>query len=287
VVLLAVGVVAYAYMAHLDADELRPIMDTPDGMFVYHHALTRVALFIGVAELVLLAIVAVAAYAMAYVSTRPLHDARERERRFATDAAHELRTPLARIATAAQAARDGDAAEQARALGAIAKMAINASALIGDLLTLARVEHVPSSVSEPIDVAALARDVAASYGTAHPDVQIHVSASDGTFVTGDEARLNRLLANLLDNGVRHARSQVTIEVLERGKRATIVVEDDGLGVDEDQRERIFERFVTTTSGTGLGLPICRWIARAHGGDIRLNGRSRFEVDLPALDVDPD
>jgi len=281
--LLALGVAAFAFLARVDADELRPIMDTPDGAFVYRHALTQAALTIGAAELGLLVLVAVAASALALLSTRPLREAEERERRFATEAAHELRTPLARIATTAQAARGGDASDRERALGAITKMAIDASALIGDLLMLARVEHVPSSFFEPVDVSALAREVAAQFVETRPSVNIAVSDGEGTFVDGDATRLHRLLANLVENAVRHAQARVSIEVGAAAGRATIAIEDDGNGVAPELREQIFERFVTTTSGgTGLGLPICRWIARAHGGDIQLASGSRFVVDLPLV-----
>jgi signal transduction histidine kinase len=282
VVLLALGAAAYAFFARVDADELRPIMDLPDGAYVYRQALTHAALTIAVVEVALLIVVAIAAYALALVSTRPLREARERERRFATEAAHELRTPLARIATTAQAGRGGDAAERARALESITAMAIDASALIGDLLTLARVEHVPPSLFEPVDVSSLAREVAAEFVAVRPGVRIAVSDAGGTFVDGDVMRLHRLLANLVDNAMRHARARVSIEVGAAAGRATIAIDDDGDGVAPALREKIFERFVTTTSGTGLGLPICRWIARAHGGDVQLTTGSRFIVDLPLV-----
>ena len=287
VVLLALGAAAFAFVAHADADALRPIIDLPEGVGTYRHALTQAALTIAAVEVALLVVVAVAAYLLALVSTRPLQEARDRERRFASEAAHELRTPLARIATTAQGARGGSDAERDRALGAIAKMAIDASALIGDLLTLARVEHVPAGLFEPVDVGTLARDVAAEYGEARSDVRIAVSDGTGTFVDGDAQRLHRLLANVVDNAVRHARSSVSIEVARAGDRATIAVVDDGDGVVPELREKIFERFVTTTSGTGLGLPICRWIARAHGGDIQAVTGSRFVVDLPLVAEDDD
>jgi signal transduction histidine kinase len=281
VVLLALGAAAFAFLARVDADMLRPILDTPDGAFVYHHALTQAALTIGAVELGLLVLVACAAYALALISTRPLREAEERERRFATEAAHELRTPLARIATMAQAARGGNETERERALDAVTKMAMEAAALIGDLLMLARVEHVPSSLFEPVDISALAREVAAEFADKRPGVDIAVTEADGTFVDGDATRLERLLVNLVENAVRHARTHVSIEVAAAAGRATIAVEDDGKGVAPELREQIFERFVTTTNGgTGLGLPICRWIARAHKGNLTLTTGSRFEVTLP-------
>jgi signal transduction histidine kinase len=285
VVLLALSGAAFAFLARVDADALRPIIDLPDGAAVYHHALTQAGLTIAAVDAALLIVVAFAAYALASISTRPLQEARERERRFASEAAHELRTPLARIATTAQAARGGSEGEREYALGAIAKMAIEAASLIGDLLTLARVEHVPPSLFEPVDISSLAREVATEYGALRPEVHIIVNDGDGTFVDGDAQRLHRLLSNVVDNAVRHARHSVSIDVGSEGKRATIAVADDGAGVAPELREKIFERFVTTTSGTGLGLPICRWIARAHGGEIRVAAGSRFVVDLPLLPSD--
>jgi len=282
VVLLALGGAAFAFLARVDADALRPIIDLPDGAAVYHRALTQAALTIAAVEAGLLVLVAIAAYALAHISTRPLHEARERETRFASEAAHELRTPLARIATTAQAARHGDENERAEALKSITRMAIEASSVIGDLLALARVEHVPSNLFEPIDLAWLMRDVAAEYSASHPDLTIAVHDGAGTFVEGDELRLRRLFANVVDNAVRHARTNVSIDVGSAGQRATIAVDDDGDGVKPELREKIFERFVTTTNGTGLGLPICRWIARAHGGDITVKAGSRFVIDLPLL-----
>jgi signal transduction histidine kinase len=285
IVLLALGAAAFAFIARVDADELRPILDLPDGAFVYRHVLLQAGLVIGGVEVALLIVVAIAAYALAQISTRPLTEARDREQRFASEAAHELRTPLARIATTAQGATGGTPDEAQRALGAVAKMAIDASALIGDLLTLARVEHVPSGLFEPVDVSSLVRDVVSECAVTRPDVRIAVNDGDGTFVDGDALRLRRLFANVVDNAVRHASSGVSIEIVQTGERATIAVEDDGAGVAPELREKIFERFVTTTGGTGLGLPICRWIARAHGGDIHVATGSRFIVDLPLLPTD--
>lgn len=279
-VLLAFGAAAFAFLARVDADALRPVLDLPEGVAAYHTALLQAALAIGLVELALLFVVAPASYALALVSTRPLREARERERRFATDAAHELRTPLARIASVAQAALSGDDAARRAALGTITKTALEASSLIGDLLTLARAEHVPSAVREPVDLGAVARDVAATFEGARSDVAIDVRDEDGVFVDGDVTRLRRLIANLVDNAVRHARSHVQVEVRAAAGRAVIAVDDDGAGVAVELRERIFERFVTTTNGTGLGLSICRWIARAHGGDVRLVERSCFVAEFP-------
>ncbi len=281
--LLALGGAAFLFIARVDADSLRPILDLPVGADVYRHALIQAALAIAGVEVCLIVLVALASIALAHISTRPLRDAQERERRFASEAAHELRTPLARIATVAQAARSGDDAQRANALGQITQMAIQASALIGDLLTLARVEHVPSNLYEPVDISYLLRDIATEYTPVRPEVRIAVQGAEGAFVEGDEPRLRRMFANVVDNAVRHARTSVTIDIDSIDDRASIAIDDDGGGIAPELREKIFERFVTTTSeGTGLGLPICRWIARAHGGNIHVTSGSRFIVDLPLL-----
>jgi signal transduction histidine kinase len=282
VVLLALGVAAWVYMARVNADALRPIITLSAGAAVYHRVLVRSAVSIGIAEVALIAIVGVAAYALALVSTRPLREAREREQRFAAEAAHELRTPLARIATVAQAAAGGDDDQRRHALETITRTALEASALIGDLLTLARVEHVPSAILEPVDAAMLVRDVASAFAGRRAEIEVGVETIPGAFVQGDASRLQRLVSNVLDNAVRHARSRVAVVVDRRGDRVQVAIADDGAGVPAEMREKIFERFVTTAHSTGLGLPIGRWIARAHGGDLRLVDAARFVIDLPAL-----
>jgi two-component system OmpR family sensor kinase len=193
-----------------------------------------------------------------------------------------LRTPLARIATVAQAAAGGDDEQRRRALETITRTALDASTLIGDLLTLARVEHVPSAILEPVDAAMLVRDVATAFAGRRADVEVGVETTPGAFVQGDALRLQRLVANVLENAVRHARSRVAVVVDRHGDRVLVAIDDDGAGVPAEMREKIFERFVTTAHSTGLGLPIGRWIARAHGGDLRLVDAARFVIDLPAL-----
>jgi signal transduction histidine kinase len=115
--------------------------------------------------------------------------------------------------------------------------------------------------------------------------------SDGR-VLGDELALGQVVRNLLDNAARHAHGRVEVSVQRNGHRVVLTVDDDGAGIPEDQRERIFERFVRLDEararddgGSGLGLAIVREISRAHGGEAAVNasplGGARFTVDLPA------
>ena len=147
VVLLALGGVAIALLHRVDADRLRPILDFAGRS--RRSTVTRriqAALAIAGVERRLLVLVVIAAYALAYVSTRPLREAQERERGLRARRLMSCWMLLARIATVAQAARRGDESQREHALGAITQMAIQASALIGDLLDArARRAHVCSS----------------------------------------------------------------------------------------------------------------------------------------------
>jgi signal transduction histidine kinase len=111
-------------------------------------------------------------------------------------------------------------------------------------------------------------------------------------VLGDELALGQVVRNLLDNAARHAQGRVEVSVNRNGHRVVLTVDDDGAGIPEDQRERVFERFVRLDEararddgGSGLGLAIVREITRAHGGEAAVNasplGGARFTVDLPA------
>ena len=97
-----------------------------------------------------------------------------------------------------------------------------------------------------------------------------LDAGPEIYVLGEERRLRQLVANLLDNARRHARSAVRLRVFAEGDQAVVEVEDDGPGVDPADRERVFERFFSSRphgEGSGLGLAIARWVARSHGGDV--------------------
>jgi signal transduction histidine kinase len=281
VLLGVLDAVAFAWLAAREHDLLQPLLITGIGQDVYDAALRRNATALALFDVPLLIAGGVAAYVLALVSVRPLVAAREREARFAAEAAHELRTPLARIAAVAQSARGAsDPGERDAALASIAATAVDAAAIVGDLLTLVRDERVAPKLSEPVDVGALARAAASARDGA---VARDVAASGEYWVQGDERRLRRLVDNLLDNADRHARSCVTVRVGASADSVELSVEDDGPGVPAHVRERIFERFVRASDddrGSGLGLAICRAIAHAHGGDVVLEGRNRFVARLP-------
>jgi len=212
-----------------------------------------------------------------------LSAAREREERFTAEVAHELRTPLATIASVAQAAQGGR--DQDAALAKIARAAIEASTLVGDLLLLMRESPEGTRLHEPLDLNTVAGFAAADARTLRPGLEVMQSMTmNGAYVIGDAGALRRLAVNLIANALEHARSTIAIEVARDGENITFAVSDDGPGVAEADRDRIFDRFVKAnpaTSGAGLGLAICRKIAAAHGGTLVLEDRARFVVRFPA------
>jgi signal transduction histidine kinase len=288
-VLFALSAGAYAFMAREYASLLAPALGTPEGNSALAIAMRRVFLTIVAVDAPLVAIVAVASYLLARGTIAPLEAARERERLFASDAAHELRSPLTAIAAIAQVARTGAQPESRAAFEAITRSALEASEVVTGLLTLARDPGRRALHCEPVDLAAV---VASTSRDTEPvaqarGIRLQVSPTSA-IVDGDERRLRELVRNLLENAIRHARGTVSISSRRNGRLCEIVVDDDGDGVPSHERERIFERFyrhATDGSGAGLGLAIVRWIARAHEGVVTVaqapSGGARFVAAIPA------
>ena len=288
IVLAALSGVAYLFFARSAHEMLEPLLGLPEGQAAYTAALRRTAGTIVLFDLPLAAIVGIAAFVLARVSVGPLARAREREERFAADAAHELRTPLATIAAVAQAAASPDESPQSRALTEIAGVALDASALLADLLTLMRDAPDDARLHEPVDLGALVQ-AAVRVRTPHETaVPVDVTTpQSGAYVVGDERALRQLVRNLLGNALAHARSRIAVTVSAELRSIVLAIEDDGEGVPTELRERVFDRFFKVrpeSPGSGLGLAICRHIAARHGGTITLEGRARFVVRLPSADA---
>jgi signal transduction histidine kinase len=287
-VLVAASFALYFFLAAQYHSLLLPALSTPEGASVYAQTMRKVALEIAAADVPLLVLVGLAAWALARLSLRPLFEAQARERAFIADAAHELRSPLATIASVAQAARDDQDPQRLHdVFDTIAKTAIEASAMVGDLLTLARSPKPALLQREPVDLAAIAqRCVRELEGRARERDIAFVVKLEPAIVDGDARRLQELLRNLLENAIRHATSRVTVATGVDAGRATLRVSDDGEGVVPELRERLFERFVSgSTGGSGLGLAIAQWVARAHEGTLALddrNGGTSFIASFPIV-----
>lgn len=208
-----------------------------------------------------------------------LADAALRQRRFVADVSHEIRSPIASLRTQLDVARAHPEITDWRELvGDLTADTGRLEELTTDLLLLARLDADASSGrpagSQRVDLGGLVGDVLAHR---RPDrVPVDAAPAGGVVVAGNRGQLERVLTNLLDNAVRHAASRVEVFVTIAGGEARLLVCDDGPGVALADRERIFDRFVRLDDarsrddgGTGLGLPIAREIARAHGGDVRV------------------
>jgi signal transduction histidine kinase len=288
-VLLALNAGAYEFMSAQWRSMLAPALGTPEAAQALATAMRRVVVTLAAIDGPLVAIVAVASYVLARATIAPLEAARARERRFAADAAHELRSPLAAIAAIAQAARATAPAASRSAFDGIVRSALEASAVVSDLLTLARNPARRALQCEPVDLASVVMRCASDTEplAAARGVALRTSAASA-IVDGDERRLRELARNLLDNAIRHAHGSVSIGSRRNGRICEIVVDDDGDGIPAQERERVFERFYRRTndgSGTGLGLAIVRWIARAHDGTVAVGdgalGGARFVATIPA------
>ncbi|GAA1490057.1 sensor histidine kinase [Brachybacterium sacelli] len=238
-----------------------------------------------------------------------------RMRRFVGDASHELRTPLAAIRGFGELYRMGALGSDddvASAMRRIEDEARRMGSLVENLLRLARLDENPDLVLEPIDLTDAVFDAAQDLRALDPDRQVMVVSLSGTpvpvhphlslGVLGDEASLRQVILNLVGNANRHTPkgSPVEIAVGYTGEGTVrIEIRDHGDGIDEDQREKVFERFYRTDSsrvrsatqggGAGLGLSIAATIIQQHRGSIGVThtpgGGATFWAELPGSEVE--
>ncbi|MFD5727883.1 MULTISPECIES: sensor histidine kinase [unclassified Streptomyces] len=205
-----------------------------------------------------------------------------RQRRFVADASHELRSPIASLRTQLEVGAAHP--ELLDVPGAVADT-VRLQALAADLLLLARLDAGERAGLTRLDLGALVREEVSQRVGDRVPVTVSVS-DDGLDVTGSRARLARVLGNLLDNAQRHAVRSVSVTVARDAGEVLVAVTDDGAGVPDAERERVFERFVRLDEararddgGAGLGLAIARDVATHHSGTLTVSG-ARFELRLP-------
>lgn len=198
-------------------------------------------------------------------------EAEARSRRFLADAAHQLRRPLTGLSAAVEALlHHGVPTEHERWLTAIGRETSRASKLVADLLQIARLDQGEKPVPAPCDVVTLCEEEAERTRALVPMLAVVVASElPGPWAEVDSHAVREVLANVLDNARRHALERVEIRVRAHSGVLEIRVADDGPGVPGGAEERIFERFASLDDrgGSGLGLPIARGLARAHGGDL--------------------
>jgi signal transduction histidine kinase len=222
-----------------------------------------------------------------------LEAGRDRERRFVSDASHELRSPVTSIRAHAELAlRHPDRTDLPTLAGVAHEEALRLQRIVEDLLLLARIdEGTVQPRREPVDLDDLVHEEAARL-TAMSSQRVVAERVEGLRLEADRGQLERVLRNLGENATRHARSTIALELRRGNGAAVLAVEDDGEGIADGDRERVFDRFVRLDEarerdrgGSGLGLAIVREIATLHGGSVAVTdgslGGARFEVRLPA------
>jgi signal transduction histidine kinase len=220
-----------------------------------------------------------------------LQAAQQAQRQFVADASHELRSPLATL-TATLEVADADVSGRAwRELRSVmASEAARMATLVENLLLLARADDQGLRIfAVEVDLDDLLEDEARRLRSS--STLVVSTTIEPVRVLGDRLKLSQLLRNLVDNASRYARTRVRLELAVVGSQAVITVEDDGPGIPEDDRLRVFERFVRldesrdrASGGAGLGLPIVREVVRGHHGQVAIgagaDGGCRVVVRLP-------
>lgn len=259
-----------------------------------------------VADLVIFGVSMLALYAvvrlLASWALRPVEEAWNQQRRFVSDASHELKTPLAVILANTQILEDDPdmPAEARRWVLSTSEEASHMKVLVEDLLALARADEQTamggkSQVREGVDLSALVDSCALEFDAVafERGCTIESDLTPGICVSGDAAQLERVVRILLDNATKYAETGTAVRVgLTRdGRRARLAVSNRGEVIDPEDLEHLFDRFYRTdrarerqaTGGFGLGLAIAKSLVEAHGGKISATstatGGTTFEVLL--------
>lgn len=209
-----------------------------------------------------------------------LEGAFETERRFTSDASHELRTPTSVILAQTEYTleKPRDAEEYREALGVVKKQANRMSALIGDMLDYTRMDQ--KSENYPMDgmnLSILVSEVCDQMAmVGQRGIELKRIIEEGIYINGNKLLVSRLLQNLISNGYRYGKEGGELRVMLRGQGANAIlsVSDDGIGMDEADIPKIFDRFYRSDAsrsieGTGLGLSMVKKIADLHGAKVEV------------------
>ena len=221
----------------------------------------------------------------------------EAEQQFTADASHELRTPVSVIKSACEyAEKYGETPEEREeTMAMIHRQADRMSLLIEQLLRITRLDQGTGiSLQENVDLTELVRTACADQP--REEGRLLVEAEAGISVRGDAALLTRLLQNLIDNGFKYGKpgGHVWVSLRREAGEVLLSVRDDGVGIEKDQQEKVWQRFYQVDpsrsggSGAGLGLAMVRKIAQTHGGRVELESvpglGSVFTLRLPSNPV---
>jgi len=215
--------------------------------------------------------------------------------RFLADVSHELRTPLTTIRGNVDLMRRMGEADP-EALDVVQDELQRMTRLVDDLLLLARADTGSLPIQrKPVELDTVFLDIYRQVRSLDQPVEIVLREVDQAYVLGDEDRLRQLILNLIDNAIKYTPpgGTVGLSLSKSNGTAEIEVSDTGVGISFEDLPRVLDRFYRVDkarsrnlAGSGLGLSIARWIAQAHGGDIRVESKegegSKFTISLPIL-----
>ena len=226
-----------------------------------------------------------------------LERAQARQRRFASDASHELRSPVAAIRQAAEVALAHPGRTSVPELArTVLDEDLRVQHLVEDLLVLARTdEHSLRLRTEPLDLDDLVFDEARRLRSV-TSVRVDTTGVSAGRVSGDRSALRRVVRNIGENAAHHTRSRIAFTLAETGDGVELTVDDDGPGIPPPERERVLERFVRLDDarrrdkgGSGLGLAIVAELVAAHLGTLRIEaspeGGARVRITFPPAPAD--
>jgi signal transduction histidine kinase len=223
-----------------------------------------------------------------------LERSQQRQHQLVADTSHELRSPIATIRQHAEVAlAHPEQSSLADLADTVLAEDLRLARLVDDLLILAQSDERTLVLdASPVDLDDLVMDEARRLRSSG-SLEIDTTSVSAGRVSGDTGRLRRVVANLADNAAQHARRRVAFSLNEDGSTVRLRVDDDGPGIPEEDRERVFERFVRLDAarsrqdgGSGLGLAIVSELVRAHRGSVAIAdgplGGTRVDVVLPRL-----
>lgn len=222
---------------------------------------------------------------------------------FVSHVSHQLKTPLSLLSAVTETLsmdRVRTPEKLAQYVSIISGEVTRLSALVKRILEFSRLEQQRGYEFEPVDLIALVRETVAAFQSSLSDLQFAFRVEEdatAVHVLADPAAIEQALVNLLDNAVKYSKDirEITVRVHAAGMEAVIEVSDRGIGIEDTDQRRIFEKFYRGAGATrhrdgfGLGLPIAQQLIHAHGGRLEFTsvwGRgSTFRVVLPAQPAD--
>lgn len=228
----------------------------------------------------------------------------EREKRFTSDAAHELMTPLSSLTSEAEIMlrKPRSKEEYQETIDRMLTEVRRISEMVHLLLQLSRVESVHRSRSEAVNISRITETISEQYHTTaqQKDIEMEVQIDAELYIRAHGSYIEEIMNNLMENALKYTPrdGRVEVQLKRSGKKAVLHVSDSGIGFDEDTKIHLFERFYRATQpevqeqpGSGLGLPLVKGIVKLYDGRIRAYSDgpgqgSTFVVELPLSDPPP-